>query len=312
MEEAKRQHRKVSRLPIYTAKTQATNTNPNLDSRYFVKTLNETKRKEERGESKNTSGGDTEKVLLQKELYEQCMAECGSLAIVKEDSFDHCEYESVFPSISTSFTNFPHQPPLLNPPPNTLELSNVGNAEKMDDLMDVEDDQVDMNEREESKHGSGNIERHELNLLRGEDQICKQMKMRELNNQKVQSKESTIYKSIVKNIGSFLYDNHREIKTLLGRIGYSVEDIDNGINKLTKWVNKNKKSVSSKARKDALEKIIGKHSTQIYIIRRALKMALDAIDNDSFDRKIINTDTYRKVYQECYEKTLYTIRNANF
>jgi len=249
-----------------------------------------------KGERKRELGQLDDEDKSDKSLYERCRNECNEFTIINGDSIDPFQYYSLFPAIE-GLNIQPINSSCLNPFSNVQAISTVRNEESEPAVSS----QLPVFDGEESKHAKETPELHQKYKVKG--------KMKNLVSDVSQIREAASYKLVMKCIGKFIINNHNEVERVLKKSGWKKKDIENCIEKLPKRIDK-KKSLNFKTQKAMLDKLVTKRSPQTYIVRRALKVELDVIDSENDVEKAAKKKRYRELCQRYYEKSLYTIRNA--
>eukprot|EP00826_Nyctotherus_ovalis_P066868 TRINITY_DN9935_c0_g1_i9.p1 TRINITY_DN9935_c0_g1~~TRINITY_DN9935_c0_g1_i9.p1 ORF type:complete len:319 (+),score=80.08 TRINITY_DN9935_c0_g1_i9:122-1078(+) len=235
--------------------------------------------------------------------------ESKTIELAVDASFDPFEYESVFPTIGTLHTqpsNIPNLFPLTN-----LANNNVMGQEGREGLpVSGGVEAVRAAEKEQNKDNNENPDPKNLILSRKRNLGFEVERREEYNKDNSQIQEEDIYKSILKDIRSFLSRHPKETKKILKRKGYLTKDQGICMGRLERCFKYEEQGLGLRKRKMKLEKLVNNFSPEIYIVQKVLKKTLDDIDSDNLKFNSTNMDAYRKICQDLYEKSLYTVRDA--
>ncbi len=118
-------------------------------------------------------------------------------------------------------------------------------------------------------------------------------------------KRRNVYKSIIRNMNSFIYKHDKELTKILLESGFAQPEINECFQKVGQWSNLEKRAGTSKKSQAMVEKLLSKTHIATYILKEALKAMIDKWENGRVGRiSSHNIAIYKETCEKYYQRTI--------
>lgn len=116
-------------------------------------------------------------------------------------------------------------------------------------------------------------------------------------------KYRNVYKSIIRRMSTHVHENRKQMTDFLLKAGFTSEDIEHGITKVTCCKDTERKSGSKKMGPRLINEAVKSITVYTYILREALEGMLDDWNDEKLGKVAKkNIETYKKVCKAYYDK----------
>lgn len=141
----------------------------------------------------------------------------------------------------------------------------------------------------------------------------KDMKYEQEDKEKVTSfNKRNIFKSIVRNMTTYVKKNRSTLVKVLSDLGYSIGDIKHALFEVENYKRMEEPSSNRNRFQKLIEKVIAEKSAATYILRDSLHSMISNAKNQRW-KKITarNLQSYKEVYIDYYKKTIDSLKITN-